>query len=96
VAHPTATRYEPELTPLDYINLSGGFSRAADRKATYVLRANGDVMPLEARPSLQPGDAIVVPVDPRAPGSGRRRLNRALTTVIQAVGAAAAVSLALD
>jgi protein involved in polysaccharide export with SLBB domain len=72
VQTPSSLLFERGLRAKDYIALSGGTTRRADEKRTYVVKANGQVM---LRPSrlmalmkhgddeLQPGDTIIVPAD---------------------------------
>lgn len=78
VQNVTSHLYLPNLTRDDYIRLSGGTTRKADRARIYVVRADGRV---ESRPgswfkrshdvAIKPGDTIVVPVNtdrmPRLP-----------------------------
>ena len=55
----------------DYIDLSGGLTRRADRKLIYVVRANGAVVAGKRSPwlgrgqrlAIAPGDTIVVPLE---------------------------------
>ena len=55
----------------DYIDLSGGLTRRADRKLIYVVRANGAVVAATRsrwlgrgqRLAIEPGDTIVVPLE---------------------------------
>ena len=71
VQYPTSHLYKPGLDRGDYIMRSGGFTRKADSRRAYVVRADGQVMAgrsslffargREAR--MLPGDTIVVPVD---------------------------------
>lgn len=74
----TSHLYSKTLKRDDYIGLSGGTTRKADRGRIYIVRANGSVVAekrsLFARNydvSVQPGDTIVVPIDterlPRLP-----------------------------
>lgn len=69
VQNPTSHLFRAGLTRDSVIDLSGGTTAHADRKRTYVVRANGSVI---ARSSgwlgssdiaLRPGDSVVVPVD---------------------------------
>ena len=63
--------YQPGLTREDYIEMSGGLTRRADRKLIYVVRASGAVVTgsrsrwLGRNKSglVQPGDTIVVPLE---------------------------------
>jgi len=71
VQFPTSHLYDRKLNGLDYVNKSGGFSRNADGKRTYVIKRDGQVRPLKKRwlyvfsrvDKVQPGDTIVVPMD---------------------------------
>jgi polysaccharide export outer membrane protein len=71
VQSPTSHVYQAGLTRDDYISKSGGSTQKADRKRTYVVRANGDVVGVgrsgwfRRTQSVQmlPGDTIVVPLD---------------------------------
>lgn len=70
VNYPTSHFYDPRLKQDDYIALSGGLQSKADKRAIYVVRANGRVE-IENRSrffpnnhhKIQPGDTIVVPMD---------------------------------
>jgi protein involved in polysaccharide export with SLBB domain len=60
--------YRPNKTYEEYLALAGGVTRDADDSRTYVLRADGTVVPeknswfkLGSNKKLMPGDAIVVP-----------------------------------
>jgi polysaccharide export outer membrane protein len=71
-------QYLPNLTRDDYVHLSGGATRTADRGRIYVVRADGSVA---SRPgswfrrsydvAIKPGDTIIVPLNtermPRLP-----------------------------
>ena len=66
----TSHLYRPELSRDDYIALSGGVTRRADKDRVYVVRADGSVLAREgsrwfSRTSvdIHPGDTIVVPLD---------------------------------
>jgi polysaccharide biosynthesis/export protein len=66
----TSHLYNPKLSRDDYIQLSGGTTRRADRARIYVVRANGTVIAQEgsrwftqAHVVIKPGDTIVVPLD---------------------------------
>lgn len=54
----------------DYISMSGGTTRRADRKSIYVVHANGNVVANQGNRwfqsgnvSMKPGDTVVVPLD---------------------------------
>ena len=65
----TSHIYRTGLTQKDYINLSGGLSRRADKKLIYVVRANGQVninsysrwLNRRKNIKIEPGDTIIVP-----------------------------------
>lgn len=67
----TSHLFRDQLSRDEYIDLSGGLTRRADKKLIYVVRANGAVVAgnrsrwLGRRRSveIQPGDTIVVPLD---------------------------------
>ncbi len=67
----TSHLYLPEVSRDDYINLSGGLTRRADRKRIYIVRANGAVVAQNrsrwlgrgGNIDIRPGDTIVVPLD---------------------------------
>ncbi len=63
--------YQPGLAQQDYINMSGGLTRHADKKLIYVVRANGAVVTGNRSrwfgrgkgSEIRPGDTIVVPLE---------------------------------
>lgn len=67
----TSHFFRPNLSRDDYIGLSGGVTRKADRGRIYVVRADGSVISSEsggwfrrsANIAMRPGDTIVVPLD---------------------------------
>ena len=67
----TSHLFQPGLTCDDYINLSGGLTRRADRKLIYVVRASGAVVTAgrsrwfgrASADDIRPGDTIVVPLE---------------------------------
>ncbi len=67
----TSHLYDEGLSRNDYINLSGGLTRRADKGRIYVVRANGAVIANNGsrwlgrgeRFDIRPGDTIVVPLD---------------------------------
>jgi protein involved in polysaccharide export with SLBB domain len=70
VQNGTSHLYRPGLSREDYIQLSGGLSRKADKGRVYVVRADGSVVARESgwfgrggQVSIQPGDTIVAPLD---------------------------------
>ena len=70
IQHPSAHLYNRNLNIEDYIDLSGGVNRRADRKRLYIVKADGSVA-LPGRSGwfkqrhnrLEPGDTIIVPLD---------------------------------
>jgi protein involved in polysaccharide export with SLBB domain len=71
VQNSTSHLYRDSLSRDDYIGLSGGLTRKADRGRIYVVRADGSVVASEGRGwfrrsgnvAIRPGDAIVAPLD---------------------------------
>ena len=63
--------YQPNLTRQDYIEMSGGLTRRADKKLIYVVRASGAIVAGSrsrwfgrgGRVDIRPGDTIVIPLD---------------------------------
>ena len=70
VQQPTAHLFKAGFDIHDYINLSGGANSRADRKRTYLVKADGSVVIprrtgwLSRRHiAVEPGDTVVVPLD---------------------------------
>jgi protein involved in polysaccharide export with SLBB domain len=71
VQNTTSHFYREKLTRDDYIALSGGTTRKADRGRIYIVRAAGSVVSSEnsgwfrrsGQVAMKPGDTIVVPLD---------------------------------
>ncbi len=67
----TSHLFRENLSRDDYIGLSGGLTRKADRPRIYIVRADGSVVSSEnsgwfrrsGQVSMRPGDTIVVPLD---------------------------------
>jgi len=69
----TSHLYSPDLARDDYIALSGGITRRADKSKIYVVHANGSVVAAtsghrwfqtsDTAQKIKPGDTIVVPLD---------------------------------
>jgi polysaccharide export outer membrane protein len=67
----TSHLFQPGLSRDDYIDMSGGLTRRADKKRIYVVRASGAVVTANRSrwfgrgqgTELRPGDTIVVPLD---------------------------------
>ncbi len=79
VQNSTSHFYRNELARDDYVGLSGGTTRKADRGRIYIVRADGSVVASEnsrwfsrsSQIDMRPGDTVVVPLDteriPRLP-----------------------------
>jgi polysaccharide export outer membrane protein len=70
VPNATAHLYRAGLTRDDYVSLSGGPTRRADKKRIYVVHANGSLVTGEGNrwfvrtdDVIKPGDTVVVPLD---------------------------------
>ena len=67
----TSHLFQPGLSRDDYIDLSGGLTRRADKKLIYVVRASGAVVAggrskwlgRGQKVDIRPGDTIVIPLD---------------------------------
>jgi protein involved in polysaccharide export with SLBB domain len=67
----TSHLFQPGLTRDDYIDMSGGLTRRADKKLVYVVRASGAVITgnrsrwfgRRGSIDMRPGDTIVVPLE---------------------------------
>ena len=73
VQRATTHSYQSNFDLDDYLELSAGLTKRANKKAIYVVRANGSIFYSKSRSGwfdfssrdsrLQPGDAIIVPID---------------------------------
>ncbi len=71
VQNMTSHFYRENLTRDDYIGLSGGLTRKADKGRIYIVRADGSVVSSEnsgwfrrsGQVAMKPGDTIVAPLD---------------------------------
>lgn len=70
VPNATSHLYRAGLARDDYIALSGGPSRRADKKRIYIVHANGSLVASEGNrwfarsdDTIKPGDTVVVPLD---------------------------------
>jgi protein involved in polysaccharide export with SLBB domain len=69
VYNPTAVAYRPGRSARWYLSQSGGPTQLANRKAIFVIRADGSVVGTKAglwsgdslSAELRPGDSVVVP-----------------------------------
>jgi protein involved in polysaccharide export with SLBB domain len=100
VFNPTAISFRPGHSAKWYLSQAGGLTPLADKKAVFVVRADGSVIaaknnssgwfsgdPLSA--ALKPGDSIVVPE--KAPKIGGRNW----ATILQSAQVASSVALAV-
>jgi protein involved in polysaccharide export with SLBB domain len=100
VFNPTAISFRPGHSANWYLSQAGGMTQLANKKAAFVIRADGSVLsaknnsngfwsgnPLDE--TLKPGDSIVVPE--RAPNVGGRNWQ----TVFQAVQVASSLAFAV-
>ena len=74
VRQPGTFQFERDRSVADYLDLAAGTTVRADKRETYVVRADGSVDQIAAKrsllsftsvqdSSLQPGDTIIVPVN---------------------------------
>jgi hypothetical protein len=70
VQNGTSHLYRAGLAREDYLKLSGGLTRKADKRRVYVVRADGSVVGRDlgwfsrgGQVNIQPGDTIVAPLD---------------------------------
>jgi protein involved in polysaccharide export with SLBB domain len=68
VQNGTSHLYRAGLSRDDYVNLSGGLTRKADKSRIYVVKADGSVVSKtgwlgDGKTAIQPGDTIVAPLD---------------------------------
>jgi protein involved in polysaccharide export with SLBB domain len=87
-------RYSTGMKIRDYVALAGGYSRLADKRHIFVVRANGTILggrSARNAPAL-PGDLIFVPVDAQR-GEFWARLRDITNTLFSGVATAAAVKV---
>jgi len=98
VFNPTAIGFQPGRSAKWYLSQAGGMTQLADKKAAFVIRADGSVIAAKNNSSgwwegnpmsatLRPGDTVVVPE--KAPKIGGRNW----ATVMQAAQLASSVAL---
>jgi protein involved in polysaccharide export with SLBB domain len=71
VQQSTSHLYQPDLSRDDYLEMSGGITRRADKKHIYVVRASGAVVTSNrskwfgrrGNTEIRPGDTIVAPLE---------------------------------
>jgi protein involved in polysaccharide export with SLBB domain len=61
VRNPTSLLFEEKKRVNFYINKAGGYTRDAESKEVYVVRADGSATSLGHLVHLEPGDAVIVP-----------------------------------
>ncbi len=65
VYNPNAFNYNPRKSVREYLNMAGGYTENANPDGTYIIKANGEVVPLKSgfffSTQLGPGDVIMVP-----------------------------------
>lgn len=61
VINPISLVYREDTAIDDYIKMTGGYTNDADKKAVYVIRANGIATHRKELTKILPGDLIVVP-----------------------------------
>jgi protein involved in polysaccharide export with SLBB domain len=97
VYNPTAVAYRPGKSAGWYLSQSGGPTQLANKKAIFVIRADGSVMGAKSSlwsgaslsASLRPGDTVVVPE--KAVGGGLQWQNIYLATQVAAAVATTAI-----
>jgi protein involved in polysaccharide export with SLBB domain len=100
VFNPTAISYQPGRSANWYLSQAGGMTQLANKKAAFVIRADGSVIAAKNNGSgfwsgdpmnevLRPGDSIVVPE--RAPNVGARNWSN----VFQAAQVASSLAFAV-
>lgn len=68
VHNQTSFLFRPGLTKKSIIEKAGGYTSRADKKSSYIIRANGEVVPergffAKSGRYLEPGDSVVVPIN---------------------------------
>ena len=99
VQHSGSHIHKKGLSMDDYVSRSGGYAPSADKKRTFVVRADGAVATSvssgwfsgEGRSGVRPGDVIVVPLDPEH-GKLLERFAHVSQIIYQVAIAAAAVN----
>ena len=61
VSHPVRANYSPDKKLSDYISNSGGYTRVADKRRTYMLLPNGEAAPMTEDTIIPPGAVLIVP-----------------------------------
>ena len=69
VLSPITTSFKKDSELNDYIKFAGGYNSYADKKSIYIIRSNGESIPVKSnifiggKVVIEPGDTIVVPRD---------------------------------
>ena len=61
VFYPNTVAYDPNYDWKDYVAQSGGFTKTAHRRVSYVIHMNGEVSTRRTGMKVEPGSEIVVP-----------------------------------
>ncbi|MDX1812379.1 MAG: SLBB domain-containing protein, partial [Gammaproteobacteria bacterium] len=93
VYHPTSHLHKEGQTVEDYLNLSGGLTKRADKENIYVIRANGEVRSAENgwgsdEVEVMPGDTVVAPLD--ADRMSQLKLWSSISQIVYQLGLSAA------
>jgi len=98
VYYPTSHLYNARNTIKKYLHLSGGANENANKKAIYVIHADGSVSPVphwfSGRVDVGPGDTVVVP--PRLERVSKLRLYTDISQVLYQLAVTAASLKVLD
>lgn len=95
VMNPGTLTARKGASALDYVKLAGGFARDAERSLSYVLRANGEAVPLARASRVEAGDAVVVSPKPVDGHNAGRSLAILSQWMLQVATAAAVVFAAV-
>jgi protein involved in polysaccharide export with SLBB domain len=101
VHHPSAVTYLPGKTAQWYLGQAGGATETADKKAIYIIRANGSVVSSQGGggwfkgsvldTKMRPGDTLVVP-EKAVGGNSGWKTTLETAQLIASLGVAAAVA----
>ena len=61
VSQSVRANYSPDKKLSDYISNSGGYTRVADKRRTYILLPNGQAAPMTEDTIIPPGAVLIVP-----------------------------------
>jgi polysaccharide export outer membrane protein len=93
VYNPTAFLFEKGKNSNDYIKVAGGLTQMANKKAIYVIKADGSVIPsrkgfFRNGVAMGPGDVVVVPEELKL--LSRFEMTKDITQILYQLGLAAA------